>query len=158
MARKTPLDPEKALAGPLYALAIALAVMPAIDFIQNIGDLQPGNVQWRFATIGLLSTFVVTPLIGIAMAMIVAAIRGHAVVLRVLAIMNLVAAAVLLALLLGFVLDVLQLRVAVPDEGKRGFESASVRAILKHTMTVVLLLAFGLRGLRIATARPTKSG
>jgi hypothetical protein len=152
MARK-PLDPDEALAAPLYVLAVLLVLMPAIDFLQSVGGVQPSNVQWRFATVGLLSSFLLTPLLGTGVAMVVAAVRGHVLLQRMLAIGNLAASAVLLLLLAGFVLDVLQLRPAVPEEGRAAFQSASLRAMLKHAATVALLFFFGLRGLRISSWR-----
>ncbi len=158
MAR-TPLDPDEALAAPFYLFALLLVALPLVDFVQNVGSFQPTSVQWRFATVGLFSGYLLTPLIGIVVAITVAAIRGHGVAQRVIAVLNLVAALVLLALMAGFVLDSLQLRASVPETRRAEFGIASVRAIVKYLATVVLLVALALRAFRIPVAhRETRAG
>src|SRR6185503_13340787 len=102
-------DPEGALSAPFYAFAILLMATPAIDFATSIFPMQLRSPQWRFASAGLLSGFLLTPMLGIAIAMTVSAIRGHHGVQRFLAVINLLLALLFLVLLVGFVLDVLQL-------------------------------------------------
>jgi chromate transport protein ChrA len=147
---RRPLDPEEALAGPMYAVAFLLVAFPLVDFLQSIRGFQPGNLQWRFATVGLLSGVLLTPILGVIVAMVVAAIRGHALVQRLLAILNLLAAVVLLVLLIGFVLDLLQLRSIVPEAGRAEFRSASMRAVVKHLSASLVLFFLGWRGWRVS--------
>ena len=147
------LDPEEALIGPVYLVAALLVIMPAVDFVMSVGAPQPGSVQWRFATVGLLSGYTLTPLLGVAVALGVAGLAGHAWVQRVLVWVSLSASVVLLILLASFMLDVLQLRLSVPEEGQRAFRSASARAVLKHVLSVVAFWYLGWRGRRMIPER-----
>ncbi len=146
------LDPEDALAGPLYVVAGLLVLMPALDFLMSIGTPQAGSVQWRFATVGLLSGYTLTPILGFALALVVAAVRSHKAVQRILVVLCLLGAATLLLLLIGFIFDVLQLRVQIPAEGQAAFRSAAVRAALKHLLAA---LAFGYLGWRARRMIPS---
>ncbi|HEX9564568.1 MAG TPA: hypothetical protein VF981_11380 [Gemmatimonadaceae bacterium] len=147
------LDPEEALAGPLYFVAALLCVMPVIDFVMSIGSPQPGNVQWRFATVGLLSGYTLTPILGVAIAMGVATAAEHAKVQRVLAWLSLIAAIGLLILLAGFALDVIQLRASIPADGQAAFRSASGRAALKHVLAASAFWYLGWRARRMIPQR-----
>lgn len=146
---KPPLDPEEALAGPLYVVAILLVAMPAIDFVLSVGSLQPGSVQWRFATVGLLSGYTLTPILGAAMGLVVAAVAGHALVQKVLVALCLTSAVVLAVLSVGFVLDTLQLRLTIPSDGQGAFRSAALRALLKHGLAAVAFWYLGWRARRM---------
>lgn len=148
MAR-LPLDPDEALAPALYLVALLLIGIPALDFVQSVGAPQLRNVQWRFASAGLLSGLLITPLLGVAMAIVVASVRGHAVTLRILSYLSIAGALAFLAVIAGFALDTLQLRSIVPEQRQLEFRSAAIKAALKYAATVVALGYLGFRGLRI---------
>ena len=150
---KRPMDPDEALSAPLYAFALLLVAVPLLDFLQSIGALRPTNVQWRFATVGLLSGVLLTPMLGLTVAMVVAAIRQHTVLQRILAVLSLVAATTLSLLLISFVLDALQVSRVVPEQGRTAFRAASVKAVLKQLSATAVLLFLGLRGWRISSWR-----
>lgn len=137
-----------ALAGPVYAMAAILVTISFLDFLQSVSGFQPGSIQWRFATVGLLSSYLVMPMLGSVMIIVVAAVNEHRLVQRVIGIVNLVAALALLVLLFGFGLDVLQLRNSVPSENVDAFTAASVRAAAKHGLAVVGLAYLGWRAAR----------
>lgn len=156
MARP-PLDPDEALAAPFYFFAALLVVLPLIDFVQNVGTFQPANVQWRFATVGLLSGFLLTPTIGIVAAMTIAAVRGQGRTQRAIAIGNVILAVLLLALMAGFVLDALQLRGSVPAVRRAEFRTAAIRAIVKYILTSLLLIVLAMRAFRIPLGRKDRT-
>jgi hypothetical protein len=130
-------------------MAAILVAMAAIDFVQSVGGLHPGNIQWRFATGGLLSSFLTTPLLGVALAVVVAAVRGHQRVLRALAFTALLATLCLVLAAAAFVLDVLQLRPSVPADARQAFVAASIRVLLKLGIGALGLAWLGVRGLRV---------
>lgn len=146
---KPPLDPEEALAGPLYVVAVLLIAMPAVDFLLSVGTPQPGSVQWRFATVGLLSGYTMTPVLGTALALVVSAVAGHALVQKVLVALCLTSAVGLVVLSAGFVLDTLQLRFTIPSDGQGAFRSAALRALLKHGLAAVAFWYLGWRARRM---------
>lgn len=150
----TQLEPDEALTGPLYALAGLLVLIPAADFILSVPSPQPGSVQWRFAAVGLLSGFTLTPILGIAMGLGLAGVMRHAGVARALVILSILGAVLLFVLSAGFILDVLQLRVSVPSEGRLAFESAWKRALVKHLLSAIVLAYLGWRARRMIPSGP----
>ncbi|MCC6927701.1 MAG: hypothetical protein IT359_01810 [Gemmatimonadaceae bacterium] len=137
-----------ALIVPAYLIAFLLVATPAMDFVTSILPLRLGDIEWRFASVGLLSGFLLTPLLGVLLAMGVAAYAEHVLLQRILAIVNLVLGACFAVLVAFFVLDILQLRSVVQAEAKAAFESAASKAIVKHLSFVVASLVLGWRGLR----------
>src|SRR5690606_2798971 len=120
-----------------YALAVVLVLMSTLDFLQSVSGFQPGSIQWRFATVGLLSSYLVMPILGAVMAIVVAAVCEHRVVLRVLGVVAVLSAFALVVCVIGFGLDVLQLRNSVPTENREAFTGASMRAAAKHVLAAV---------------------
>jgi hypothetical protein len=149
----TRLDPDEALAGPLYAVAALLIVIPAADFILSVPPPELSNVQWRFAAVGLLSGHMLTPVLGLAMALVIAAYLQHYSVQRWLVAVCLSGATLLIALSLGFMLDMLQLRGSLPYDRLPAFSSAWKRAIVKYALTAGALAYMGVRAMRMIPAR-----
>ncbi|MEP7384203.1 MAG: hypothetical protein ABI910_21180 [Gemmatimonadota bacterium] len=146
---KQPEGPE-ALIAPLYFLAFLLVATPVMDFATSIIPTRPSDIEWRFASVGLLSGFLLTPLLGIALAMGVARFAGHLRVQRVMALLTLTAAGLFVALLLFFLLDIFQLRSAVQAEAAEAFSSAATKAVIKHASFVVALGVMGWSGFRMS--------
>ena len=147
------LDPEEALAGPLYAVAALLVVSPLVDFVLSVPSSELSNVQWRFAAVGLLSGYTLTPILGIALAFVIAAFLKQHAVQRWLVAISLSFGAILMALAAGFLLDMLQLRISVPRDGQAAFQSAWMRAIIKLALSTIALLYMGWRARRMIPAR-----
>jgi hypothetical protein len=140
------LDDAEPLVTPLYFVAFLLLATPTIDFVTSILPLRPSNIEWRFASVGLLSGFLLTPLLGIVVAMCTAALAGQARVQRVLAIVNGVAAGLSVVILLMFLLDIVQLRSVVQAEAKASFEGAAVKAVIKHVSFTIATFWLARRG------------
>ena len=147
------LDPEEALAGPLYGVAALLVVMPLVDFVLSVPSAELSNVQWRFAAVGLLSGYTLTPILGLAMAFVIAAVLKQHAIQRWLVAASLSFGAVLLALSAGFLLDMLQLRFSIPSDGRAAFQSAWIRAIVKLALSIIALTYMGWRARRMIPAR-----
>lgn len=147
------LDPDEALAGPLYLVAALLVFVPVLDFVMSIGSPQPGNIQWRFASVGLLSGYLLTPILGMGMAFVIAAVTGSPAVQRLLVALCFLGALMLAVLTTGFLLDVVQLRLSIPEDGQRAFRNASARAIVKNVASAIALFYLGWRARRIIPER-----
>lgn len=139
------LEGPEALIPPLYLVAALLVFTPALDFLTSVLPFRVGNIEWRFASVGLLSGFLLTPILGIALAMMVAGWAGHARFQRVLAIVNLSTLALFLVVMVMFLLDIVQLRSVVQAEAKSAFEGAAIKAVVKY---VSVMVAFGYLGIR----------
>lgn len=149
----TLLDPEEALAGPLYAVAALLIVVPLVDFVLSVPAPELSNIQWRFAAVGLLSGYTLTPILGLAMAFVIAAFLKQYAIQRLLLAACLSIAAILIVLAAGFLLDALQLRGSVPEDGRAAFNSAWKRAIIKLALSALAPAYMGLRARRMIPAR-----
>lgn len=147
------LDPEEALAGPLYGVAALLIVIPLVDFVLSVPQAELSNVEWRFAAVGLLSGYTLTPVLGLAMAFVIAAALKQHSVQRWLVAASLSLGVILIALSAGFLLDMLQLRFSIPSEGRAAFQSAWVRAIVKLALSIIALTYLGWRARRMIPAR-----
>jgi hypothetical protein len=147
-----PLDPEDALAGPLYAIAALLILLPVVDFALSIPAAEFSSVQWRFASVGLLSGYTMTPIMGLGLAFVISAVRKQYTVQRLLVIICLTTALALGAMTISFVLDGLQVRASVPEEGRPAFMNAWTRALLKLALSGVALAYLGWRARRMIPA------
>jgi hypothetical protein len=144
----------RSLLWPGYAIALLLIAFPLADLVTNIWPLRPGAVEWRFGTVGLLSGFILTPLLGIVGVIAVAAALGHRGVLRLVAVVSLGLAAATVATLGLFALDWLQMRSTVEAEVRQGLDIGSIKAALKHGLTVITLGWLGLVGWRVSRPQP----
>lgn len=149
----TRIDPEEALAAPLYVVALALILIPASDFLLSVPAAQLSSLQWRFAAVGLLSGFTMTPILGLALAIVIAAVGKQVTMQRLLAIACLTLSLVLLVLCAGFILDITRLRASIPEDGRPAFNSAWRRAIVKLLFSVVSLGFLGWRARRMLPVR-----
>jgi hypothetical protein len=136
----------RALAWPGYFFAILLILFPFGDLLVNVWPAQPANLQWRYGTVGLLSGMWLTPLFGVAFLIVCATLLEHDMVLRILGAVNVVAAVILSAMLVLFVLDWLQVRPTIPDEGRTSMDVGSIKALLKHILVIVLVGWTGMAG------------
>jgi hypothetical protein len=155
---KPKLEPEEALSGPLYLVAIVLVAIPAIDFVLSVPAVNFNSVQWRFAAVGLLSGYTLTPILGISLALVVASILKQHGAQLALVILCLTTGVTLLVMCVAFLFDALQLRASIPSEGRAAYNSAWHRAILKHGLSAITLLYLGWKARRMIPVRSAKRG
>ncbi|MGQ0538729.1 MAG: hypothetical protein ACT4R6_07260 [Gemmatimonadaceae bacterium] len=122
------------LTGPAYFIAALLVVAPLADFATAVWPWRWAAMDWRFASAGLLSGFLLTPLLGVLVAVGVAISRGHRRLLHVTGVVTTVAGVACLVLLAAFLLDAIQLGAGIPADQRRGFALAIVKAGLKFTL------------------------
>ncbi|HET8654090.1 MAG TPA: hypothetical protein VFL93_01055 [Longimicrobiaceae bacterium] len=129
------------LVGPLYATAVMLVVIPLSDLGGALGwKMLPHAINWRTGAVGLFSGTVLTPALGLVIAVITASLFGHRWAQRVLTVVVGLAALVLFAILAGFILDAIQLRAMVADATMRhSFTAAVVKATINLVVAAVTL-------------------
>jgi hypothetical protein len=137
------------LAAPMYCVAALLIVTPLGDFLSGVWPWRPTALDWRFASSGLLSGFLLTPLLGALIAIAVAAMLGNDRLLRVFGIITLVAGAACVVILGAFLLDVVQLKASIPEQQQRPFLDASIKAFLKYVMASASSIWLGVRAYRL---------
>jgi hypothetical protein len=137
------------LGGIVHYLALLFIVTPAADFIANVAPFQFGDAHWRYGTVGLLSGFLLTPLLGLLISTVAAQLLAQPRMQMFLGIFNLTAAILLSLALVFFVLDVLEVRHSVPTEAHPTFDVGSLKALGKHLTVVPALLWLGVVNLRL---------
>lgn len=140
----------------LYAVAALLVLVSALDFAAAIWPFVPTDAGWRYGAIGLLSGFLVTPLVGVALVALVAVEQRHTTVLRVLGFLALAVGAALMVNVVAFALDAIQVRrdAATPELG-RLTELSAVKAALKLVAGTVATIWMG-SGLLRLPGRPAR--
>ncbi|MDQ6633389.1 MAG: hypothetical protein M3Z10_01385 [Gemmatimonadota bacterium] len=126
----------------LYLLALILIVVPLVDAAVSITPFRPRNVQWRFGAIGLFTNTLLTPGVGVMIAVVTAAVMQHVRAQRLLAILSWIGVVVLLGMLVVFGLDALQTRALVRPEMMRPFVLASTVAACKLILWMIAFIVF----------------
>ncbi len=114
-----------------------------MDVLTNVWPLAFGDLRWRYGAVGLLSGFLLTSLLGMALAVLTAVALRHRRVLAVLFPLNVATAVFLLAAAGMFGLDVLQVRVTVPMESRSLFDVGAMKALFKFGTLTVAFAALG---------------
>jgi len=139
--------------GPgVYGVAFLLIVVPLTDSVLGVLPLRLGQAAWRFGSLGLLSRALMTPLLGLAVAMVMAAYLGQRRTLRSLSVFAFLAAAAALGAVILFALDALQTRATVRPDVTHTFDKASVEALLKYLLDALVAGLLGLGGWRASHA------
>jgi chromate transport protein ChrA len=138
----------QAIAWPVYLAGVLTALLPMVDLLASVWPPRLGQVEWRFGTLGLLSGFTLSPLLGLVMCMAAAAVLEHRIVQRVLAVFALIGAVKMLAIVVIFSLDWLQFRAAAPAEARLGMDVGSAKAVIKHALVAVSFIWLGIAGWR----------
>ncbi len=141
------------MSGAAYFVALLLVLTPAFDFVGNVLPLHPSQLDWRYGVSGLLSGFLLTPLLGMVLASAVALAGNQRGARVVVGSLNLACALALGLLVPLFVLDFFQLRASVPAGELPLFQVAGMRAIAKHVTAAFAFLWLGTACLRALPRR-----
>lgn len=143
----------------LYAVAALLVLISLLDFAGAIWPFLPGDAGWRYGAIGLLSGFLVTPLVGVVLAALVAVEQRHFALLKFLGIMTLAIGALLLVSIVAFALDAIQVRrEAATPELRRLTELSAAKAAFKLLTGTVATIWLGGGILRQPSRPPARVG
>jgi len=134
----------------LYLFAAVLISSPLIDLLATAWPPRATDLSWRYGFLGLAAGSLHTPLIGIAIAMVVANVEDHVGALRALGIGCLVAAVALLPVLALWPMDVLQMRDLRAPEVQRGVVIGGVIQEIKYVGACVVLGLLGVGCMQMA--------
>jgi len=133
----------------LYLAAFMLFSIPLIEVAAQLGfAMRLDNLQWRTGAVGVLSSSMLTPALGLIMAIVTAYASGHDVAFRVMSWLAGVAALMVIALSAAFLLDGWQLRSGLAEQSRRPFSIAMSRALMSMGVVVVVLLGTWIRCLK----------
>ena len=129
-----------------YPVALLLMLVPTIEVTAGAWPFQPSELSWRFGVGGIALKTVVTPLLGVLVAMGAAAALEHRRTLRALAVLCFVGAAVTAVVAALFAMDFLQLRGMVDPRMRQGMTVASATALLMAALVVPAAAMMGIGG------------
>jgi hypothetical protein len=150
---KPTLDPEDALSGPLYLVAAMLVIVPLVDFSISVPPGEFSDSDWRFSAFGLLSGHLLLPVLGLAMAFVVASILKHHSIQRLLVAFCLTMSLVLIVVTVVFLLDMGDVRLSVSNERMPAFTSAANAAIVRLVFASIVVAFLGWRARRMIPVR-----
>jgi len=136
--------PFRKISSALYLTSALLVFLPLIDFLTSIVPYLPASAKWRFASSSLFAGFLLTPLLGIALAMLVAGLMRHRFVLRWISILSILVALLLLVICALLALDVVELRATAESDVQMAIVLSGGRAILKNVIMAGALVYTGL--------------
>ncbi|MFZ5623638.1 MAG: hypothetical protein ACOY71_04300 [Gemmatimonadota bacterium] len=122
------------------------------EVFSTIYPVQPGNLQWRFGTLGLLLGRATPMVIADAFIVAGAAALGHVTFLRIWGILHLVLALLLLGALGLFALDAVQIRSLVPPDGHQRLTLATARAAGGGLLAIAVAVVLGIVCLKQAAS------
>lgn len=139
----------------LYLAAILLVAVPFLQAGSQLWPLQLSNIQWRFGAANALSSVLLLPYLGLSLLVIMSRALDSRGLARTVGALSALLAVGLLASMLLFVLDALQLKKIVNSSMMNTFNTTSVRVGL---VTALFLIAFAMLALAsFKTPRSTKA-
>lgn len=124
-----------------------MVVGPLLDLIATARPIRLDEVQWRYGVLGLLGNVAMTPIMGMAMAALIAGRLRDARVLRLLSLASLLGAGLLGVAVAMFGFDLLQLRDILPQQSITNFRVGAAIAAGKYGLGMAVLIGLGLGGL-----------
>ena len=146
-------DALERLAGPIYAVGALFIATPIFDFVMNVWPPAPATAEWRYGAIGLFSGFTLSPLLGSALIVWVALVRGDRRTQTLMAVLNLTVAVLCVPLCVDFMLDVVQLRSHIADrpDARWSYYGGAAKSLIKYLTIMVALAWLGWTGWRVRT-------
>lgn len=147
----------KRLAYPAYILAVVLVSFPLLDMLGAVWPLEPGEVVWRFSAVGVLNRVVLTPLLGVLIAMAAAVLLEHGAVLRTLAVLCAMACVGFMGALSIFVLDASEMQVLIAPEATEQFRMGALTTAARSVLALVGFGTLSVGGWRAASGTGGRS-
>ncbi|HET8656861.1 MAG TPA: hypothetical protein VFL93_15160 [Longimicrobiaceae bacterium] len=137
----------------VYYLALLLILTPLLDLFSNAWPIQAGTMMWRFGFLGLLGNNLLTPFLGLVLAAVAAATLEQPRVLKTVAVVNFILCVVVIAAIVLFALDALQLHKNVNPQVLERFETGSAIAMVKYVLALIGFAILGRSALKAAGKR-----
>jgi hypothetical protein len=106
---------------------------------------------------GLMTAYLHTPLLALALALVLAFAVHHKITLRFLSAFSVLGAVILLVGMVFFALDAIQIRSGVPEANRGAFQAGTILSELKFFSVTLALVFLGWGGWRTAGRFPGKA-
>jgi len=138
------------LALPAYLTGAMLVLVPFGEAFFSTFPMEPGSAMWRFGAVGIMSSALLTPLLGLLILVTTSAILEHPLGVRLVGGVTLVAGVILLLVLGLFVLDAVQIRAQVVEEARASYQMAAGQTIFRLLAVMVTSVVMGIFSWRFA--------
>lgn len=139
---------SRTVAGALLPVALLLIASPLADLSAALLPMRPTEVSWRFGAYGLLTNALVTPILGLAIVLVVCGFREQRRATAITAGLCALLALLLVAGFALFVLDYLQLRGAVGVSARGSYDAAAFKAMIVALLEAGVLLSMSIVGFK----------
>lgn len=139
-----------------YGVAFLLVFVPLADSLLGVWPPRLGEVTWRFGAVGLVSRAIMTPLLGLLLALMTTVLMEHRRTARVVSVVSFAGAALVLAAVVIFALDALQTRAQIRADALTAFDTATIVAIIKYLLTSLVAVALGIGGWKASRRIPRR--
>ncbi len=144
------MESLRRIAPGAYFVSALLFLITLADYLGNAWPFRPGEVDWRYGVVGMISTYLLSPLLGCLIASATAAWLPHPKVSKFLGLLMWLGAVLLLAALGIFVLDSIQVRSAAAAGARWVTTTSFMLASGKIFLAAVGLMVLGRGNLRAA--------
>ena len=132
------------LGSVMYFAAVALIINYLAQFVIQVWPLKFSELNWRVGAAGLLMDALLATVIPQALMYFAAFMNGDRKTLQLLRWLTIVTGVITLLMLLGFVLDSVQIRATLPQNVKSNFLKVALRAGLVGMLLSTMFVWFGL--------------
>jgi hypothetical protein len=143
------------LAGILYVGASVLFVDQVAILAASVYPIAGNSVQWRFGAVGLAAGRATPFLLCDLLLLSAAFLAGHRWVLRGLGVVHLILGVLLPLLVVGFVLDSLQIRQLLPLDARTQAMASAIRAAVALGVVSAFCVVVAVRILRVTRTAST---
>ena len=130
----------KYLAVPGYLIAALMVVIPIVETALGVLPIRAADVTWRVGALGLMSRSILTPIIAMLGALVLATVLEQRGVQRGISIAAGVLATLILIIAVVFSIDVVQMAATIRPEGKPALKFAATEALVKYVLFTIALL------------------
>jgi hypothetical protein len=133
-------------ANAAYALTLLLLIVPAWDAIASIYPFRTGELRWRLGALGVTSSSLMVPLVGIVLALLVAVANDHRRIQTSMRVLGGLVAGLALVSVVLFGLDAIQARAGVRADVMTGFGISVAGSFLKYVLAIGVGVVIALAG------------
>ena len=150
-------DQMRHIAWPAYLVAFFLVGAPLLDLAVSIWPLHPRTLMWRWGSWALLSKALLVPVLGSLLAVTAASLLDHWRMQLALAVLNGLAAVLLLVGIALFVLDAVQLRGQVIPDAVGSYDVTVFSGLIYSTFALIAFGALSVSAFRVYRATKPKA-
>ncbi len=142
------METNRPLARAGYLLAALLVVLPVFDAIARVMPFHLSDARWRFQVLGNMSNVPMVPLFGLFLALVFAWWARDLRTRRSVGAICIVLAVIIAAIGIMFVIDYFGVKDAIPPRYQKVAAVASVAAVIKELLAIVVLALFAIASFR----------